>query len=113
MIPVSAWVWCGYPGHFIGASSCRMHLNTRVGGYRISTVGDYRRGDGQQPQEIGSGRLYETMVFEVEGLGLHGEGEVTDWRGIDADWAWGAYQTAEEAEEGHMRICRAASREQS
>ena len=104
MIPPDEWVWCGYAGHFIGAANCLLHLHTRVGDFRISTVGDYRpRGD-QGPQSIGAGEesLFETFVFPVVGKGHHGEGEVLSWSEIDSEW----YSTPEDAERGHMDFCR-------
>lgn len=105
-IPESEWVWCGYAGHFIASRNCYMHLNTRVGDYRISTVGDYhpvRGGDHQEAaEEIGLRRLYETFVFRVEGHGQHGEGEVPDFCEIDSE----GYNDAEDAERGHFAMCR-------
>ncbi len=35
------WVWMPHPGHFIGAKDCKFHLTTYVGGYIVSTVGEY------------------------------------------------------------------------
>lgn len=35
------WVWMGHPGHFICSYACRFHLNTYVGGYIVSTVGEW------------------------------------------------------------------------
>jgi hypothetical protein len=35
------WIWMPHAGHFIGSRDCRFHLNTYVGGYIVSTVGDY------------------------------------------------------------------------
>jgi len=103
----SKWVWCGYAGHFVAASSCRMHLHTRVGDYRISTVGDYRPdGNGSPAEEIGAGRKYETFVFRVTGEGEHGEGEVTEWSEIWTD----AYNEPTDAERGHMEMCRLFAR---
>ena len=76
---MSERVWMGHPGHFIGGSDCRYHLNTYVNGYIVSTVGEYcpstvyergtfraRRGD-DPPEPLGSGKesLYETVVFEA------------------------------------------------
>ncbi|GIV03687.1 MAG: hypothetical protein KatS3mg015_2517 [Fimbriimonadales bacterium] len=104
-IPESEWVWCGYPGHFSASDSCRLHLNTRVGDYRISTVGDYRPPhalEEEEPQEIGLWRKYETCVFRVSGHGEHGEGVVEDWREIELR----GYNDAVAAEEGHMELCR-------
>lgn len=108
MIPRSKWVWCGYAGHFIGADRCLMHLHTRVGDYRISTVGDYRGFPGRAAEPIGAGEesMYETFVFEVEGHGTHGEGEVKSWSEIDSE----RYATAEDAERGHMAYCEKYAR---
>lgn len=102
---ITKWVWCGYPGHFIGAADCQMHLHTRVGDFRVSTVGDYRPpGHTHGPKPIGAGEdsLYETFVFEVAGFGEHGEGTPTTWGEVEAR----RYATAEEAEAGHMELCR-------
>jgi hypothetical protein len=107
------WVWCGYPGHFIASNNCRMHMHTRVGDFRVSTVGDYHppsieAGQVGVPeknmQQIGAGpdAFFETMVFEVEGHGSHGEGDVVDWGGVTME----RYATAEQAEQGHMMLCR-------
>lgn len=58
--------YLGMPGHFIGASRCVWHLTTVVGGYIVSTVGDYRPfAEDQKPTEIGFGRTFETMVFRA------------------------------------------------
>lgn len=102
----SKWVWCGYAGHFIAASSCLMHLHTRVGDYRISTVGDYRPRDSGEAQEIGASRKYETFVFRVTGHGEHGEGEVSDWSEIWSD----TYNEPTDAEVGHMAMCKLFAR---
>lgn len=100
---IEGWIWCGYAGHFIGASNCRMHLHTRVGDYRISTVGDYRppHHQGEEPEEIGWGRTYETFVFRVVGFGQHGEGEMADASEIDSE----GYTDGLDAERGHMAMC--------
>jgi hypothetical protein len=103
-VPAAEWVWCGFAGHFVGARNCRFHLCTRVGRYRVSTVGDYHpsTADGEAPKEIGLGRLYETFVFEVDGHGEHGEGEVVDWSEVDSDGC----SDGTEAEHIHMAMCR-------
>lgn len=99
------WVWCGYAGHFVGARNCRFHMHTRVGKYRISTVGDYHppHKPGDEMETIGAGpdSFFETFVFEVEGMGTHGEGEITGWGEIDGE----RYATAEAACRGHMAYC--------
>jgi len=35
------WIWMPHAGHLIVSSDCRFHLNTYVGGYIVSTVGEY------------------------------------------------------------------------
>jgi hypothetical protein len=35
------WVYMPHAGHFICGSDCRFHLNTYVGKYIVSTVGEY------------------------------------------------------------------------
>ena len=102
--PSGSWLWCGYGGHFVGWRNCRFHLHTRVGNYRISTVGDYRPyGEPDEPKSLGWGpdSLYETMVFRVEGHGSHGEGEFTG----DGELECERYATAEEACVAHTAMC--------
>jgi hypothetical protein len=40
-IPKKDWQWFGSAGHLIVGHWCRFHLCTLVGGYLISTVGEY------------------------------------------------------------------------
>lgn len=106
MIPESEWVWCGYAGHFIAAQYCRLHLHTRVGDWRVSTVGDYHPPHRENEREmIGCDRYFETFVFPVSGHGEHGEGVVADW----GERYSRGYDEAVEAEIGHMQICRLAA----
>lgn len=105
-IPEGEWVWCGYPGHFIASSKCRFHLHTRVGRWRISTVGDYWPYPlpGQEPKQdtIGFERFYETAIVEVEGHGEHGEGVV-----VGDHWIYGYEgEDATVADRGHMEWCQ-------
>jgi hypothetical protein len=84
-VPESEWRWNGHAGHFIGAESCLFHLNTEVGRYRVSTVGEWVSpdpdGEGEYARfrEIGSRRLFETFVFRTDA-----NGEVTDYTELDA-----------------------------
>lgn len=41
MIPKTNWKWFGHAGHLCVAQWCRFHLCTQVGGYLVSTVGEY------------------------------------------------------------------------
>jgi hypothetical protein len=67
-IPETKWKWYGSAGHFIGGPECRFHLCTEVGGYLVSTVGEYfpNGRDGHEAKEIGLDRLYETFVFKLK-----------------------------------------------
>lgn len=104
-VPISKWQWFGHAGHFVAASKCRFHMHTRVGYFRISTVGDYRPRDGGEPETIGVDRLYETFVFNITGECdceyECGQGEC-DWDEIDSLPANGF----REAEANHMTMCR-------
>ena len=35
------WIWMPHPGHLIVSDDCKFHLNTYVGKYIVSTVGEY------------------------------------------------------------------------
>lgn len=97
------WKWYGYAGHFIGGPSCTYHLSTRVGGYLISTVGDYRPyGNNHERQTIGAGAdsFYETYVFRVTGED-DGNPTLVDWSEIDGE----RYAESLAAEAGHYRYC--------
>lgn len=98
MIPAAEWKWRGSAGHFIGWAKCCFRLHTTVGEYRVSTVGCYHPGDAEvdEPHEIGSGRLYETMVFRNAE-----DGGVDDWIELDS----AAYNDVESAEIGHIATC--------
>ena len=71
MIPISEWLWSGWPGHFICASRCRFRLHTHVGNYAISTVGamypreEGSRGEPAKMETVGADRFYETYVFKL------------------------------------------------
>lgn len=101
-IPESEWVWCGYAGHFVGQFDCRLRMHTRVGNFRVSTVGDYHPGGQREREPIGARRYFETFVFPVEGHGDHGEGVVVDWTEQDSR----AWETEHDAERGHIEVCR-------
>jgi hypothetical protein len=98
----SVMEWLGYPGHFIGADSCRFHLHTHItlpsgAEFCVSTVGDYRPRGSDKPQEIGARRLYETMVFRILDNGDPDYSEEHDMRG---------YNDRDAANAGHVEVCR-------
>ena len=96
----------GCTGHLIVGDSCRWKRHTRVGSYRISSVGNYYPSDRKERETVGCDRYFETMVFKLqpdaedetaEGCGC---GVVADWGEIDVD----SYNTAGEAQAGHERM---------
>ncbi len=59
------------PGHFCGARNCCYFRHTHVGKFCVSSVGCYHPREGVGPmEEIGSGRTFETYVFNNGGT-LH------------------------------------------
>jgi len=140
MTGIKNWEWFGTPGHFICADSCRFHLCTKVGDYLISTVGQYfpdapvreiiancRKvtlegiGDNRRAsymekigfEEIGYGRLYETMVFKA---GPRCDAPECSYgmpiiSGSELDFA--GYNDVKSANEGHLKLCLKYSRKRS
>lgn len=96
---MSAPQWFGRAGHLCVADRCRFHLHTHVGEWCISTVGDYYpktlhgEDDARVPEQIGWGRLYETMVFRTLGGYPIDAGSPVEMHG---------YNDAASAERGHM-----------
>lgn len=100
--------WFGQAGHFIAANHCRFHLHTHVGGWCVSTVGDYHppyrfdratrslrpARDTDGVEEIGPDRTFETMVFKVLPDGETADGEL-DFR---------AYNDRDSANAGHAAL---------
>lgn len=125
------WVWMPHAGHFIVANQCRFHLNTYVGNYIVSTVGEYvpdervrevfnqtrelkleGKGDAKLAdflkkngfEELSFGRTYETMVFRA----------IKDKKNkccpyamqTPTDLEMNGYNSAEDAYKGHLKMCR-------
>lgn len=125
------WIWMPHAGHLCVGNDCRFHLNTCVGDYIVSTVGEYwpdsqvreitaesrgvvlkgmgdmRAADYREKigfETIGYNRLYETMVFRAG----PGESEnkccpyrASNFRELD----FAGYNDPEEAFKGHMAMC--------
>lgn len=92
------------PGHLIVADQCRFWLHTRVGRWRISTIGDWRPPhlEGER-EDIGWQRAFETMVFE-----LGEDGEPVDWNERDS----AGYDNEGDARAGHeAMVARYMARE--
>lgn len=107
------WIWMPHPGHFCAASSCNFRMNTYVGEYIVSTVGEYvpeaNRRSGKL-EELGWNRLYETMVFRA----IKSKDPCCPYR---ADVGGGeldmeGYNTAKDALKGHMALCLKWSKKQ-
>jgi len=111
MIPKDKWQWFGNAAHFCGGQNCRFHLATRVGKYLISTVGDYHppSSTGENAEEIGYGRTYETMVF-LAGRGCACGCGLPEINGSELDVL--AYTAPKEATRGHRRLCMKWARKQ-
>lgn len=123
------WVWMPHPGHFICARWCQFFLNTYVGGYIVSTVGEYvpdaqvreifaesrgvklegigdtRLADYMKKigyEDLGLDRKYETMVFKAKkSKAKCCPHEMKSASDIDFD----GYNTADEAKKGHYKLC--------
>lgn len=104
------WIWMPHPGHLCIASQCRFHLNTYVGKYIVSTVGEYVPADSRESdwmkkngfKEIGLDRTYETMVFKA----VKSKDKCCPWRqstGSNLDME--GYNDADSAAAGHMKTC--------
>lgn len=108
-VPRRAWVQCGFAGHFCAANNCRFHLHTRIGRYRVSTVGEYHPFSSGKRSTMGieDWQFYETAIFEVDGPGTHGEGEVVAWD----EQAMVYYETGAEACAGHEYWCKRVAKQ--
>jgi len=96
------WVWMPHAGHFVCGHRCQFKLNTYVGKYIVSTVGEMVYDQNKGFEEIGCDRLYETMVFKAVESGnkcCPYEIKVSD----EVDFE--GYNTPEEAYKGHLYLC--------
>jgi hypothetical protein len=113
MSEVNQWQWFGHAGHLCVAADCRFHLCTLVGGWLVSTVGDYRprhKGDCGAMERIGAGAesFFETYVFKViEGSRCSDPECECGLPNIDGSEIDGErYAKAGDAADGHMRYCQ-------
>lgn len=122
----NAAVWMPHAGHLIIGNKCQFHLATAINGYLISTVGEYvpdsvvrailrrsrgretsLRGDAEERdfgfEEIGYGRLYETMVFHA--TPTDEPNSCCPYRmASPVELDMGAYNTPEAAYRGHLAM---------
>jgi len=57
------WIWMPHAGHFLLGNKCQFRLNTYVGKYIVSTVGEYLPDEGIR--EI----FNKTRNLELQGIG--------------------------------------------
>lgn len=135
------WVWMPHAGHFILGHSCRFRLNTYVGNYIVSTVGELwsdqvvrrihaevwdvtwhaknknKKGDEFDHaymkkfgyEDIGCDRKYETMVFPAS----KSQDKCCPYEMNGGELDFDAYNIADDAYEGHYKLCRKWARKQS
>ena len=123
------WIWMPHAGHFALSDKCQFHLNTYVGKYIVSTVGEYLpdfeiremlakcrgiklegKGDEREKdwmkkigfEKIGADKLYETMVFKAKkSKYLCCPYRIIVSKNVDCR----GYNSADEAYKGHLKLC--------
>lgn len=103
MIPRDKWEWYGNAAHLCVSNCCRFHLATKIGNYIVSTVGEYFPPQAlDKPTNIGWNRIYESMVFKIEGTCECGCGlPKISGSEIEAN----GYNDAKAATLGHRAMC--------
>jgi len=129
------WVWMPHVGHFILGHRCRFRLNTYVGGYIVSTVGElwnsqdvrriraeiwditwYEQNKDKMGDEFDDSYMekfgYEEVGFQAKYETMVFRAGKSDigccpYKVLDWDGVDSAvYQTAEKARKGHYRLCK-------
>jgi len=98
------WLWIGHAGHLCVSNSCRFHLNTFVGEFIVSTVGEYYPANEKEMQTIGVGNksFYETMVFEAR----KSKEVCCPFEAYGEELECIRYSTAGQAQKGHLKLCK-------
>lgn len=112
------WIWMPHPAHLCVGNECQFHLSTYIGGYIVSTVGEWWP-DSQVREifasvrgkfgfkEIGFDRLYETAVFKAK----KSKQKCCPWTVSNySEFEMVGYNSAEDAYKGHMRMCEKYSK---
>lgn len=80
----------GWAGHFCGAHRCRFRRNTLLecGERRVvvSTVGIMMDAEGVGLDDLGGGRMYETMAFEATREGSYWDADVSRQLHVEGEW---------------------------
>lgn len=115
---VADWQWLGHKQHYIGVHRCDYSLATRIGPAVISTIGDKmydvkcpktgREMRERRPFEDRGGHFFETVVFAINADAAPEEcGCSALYTGHE--WYVKTADTAEEARQNHMEVCRMVS----
>ena len=120
------WIWMPHAGHFCCADRCEFKLNTYVGKYIVSTVGEYRpdsdvikicypelshlKGEvlkykyinEYSCEDIGANRKFETMVFKAIKSGY----KCCPYKIVGIELDFKGYDLAKEACQGHLKLCK-------
>ncbi len=110
------WIWMPHAGHFIFADRCLFRLNTYVGKYVVSTVGEMEKNEidlkfhpiiegdlMSRYTEIGCGRKYETMVFKAQKTEFKCcPYKIIVQEQVDQE----NYNSDAEAMKGHLKLCK-------
>ena len=122
------WIWMPPAGHFILGNRCQFRLNTYVGKYIVSTVGEYLPDEGIREilnktrnlelqgmgdereadflkkngwEKVGYNRKYETMVFKAKKSNFKCCPFTIKLGEIEMN----GYNDAESAYRGHLKMC--------
>ena len=106
MKSMDGWKWYGFAGHHCCGSRCQYHLATNIAGrVLVSTIGRFVPDPLREPGKtdtVGTGRDFETMVFEINGEDESGDPAVSSWiETLDS----AGYNASLEAEAGHYALC--------
>lgn len=124
------WIWMPHAGHLIVGHQCQFKLNTYVGEYIVSTVGEYMpdsavreilaesrkmflkgKGDEREAdwlkknngfETIGCDRKYETMVFKA----VKSTYKCCPYKiNVSKEMDMQGYNTPEDAYKSHLELC--------
>jgi len=122
------WIWMPHAGHFLLGNKCQFRLNTYVGKYIVSTVGEYLPDEGIREilnktrnlelqgmgdereadflkkngwEKVGYNRKYETMVFKAKKSNFKCCPFTIKLGEIEMN----GYNDAESAYRGHLKMC--------
>ncbi len=98
------WIWMPHAGHLCVGYLCRFKLNTCVGKYIISTVGEYfpRNEDKMDTLGADENSFYETMVFRAK----KSKYKCCPYEATGSELDCIRYPIADMAYIGHLKECK-------